>query len=144
MAMAEARFYLLKEKDPNHRYQFACRLIEKIYRDKLYCYVQTDDQQSSQYIDQLLWTFRAGSFIPHQIYEQSLPEIKQTVLIGNQNIPANWQQVIVNVSQHTISCLDQSELIFEVIENNDMTKQRGRERYRTYKSHGFSMQNFQI
>ncbi|WP_262965721.1 DNA polymerase III subunit chi [Methylobacter psychrophilus] len=73
--MAEVSFYILPSQSIQERDEFACKLIEKAYRSGCFCYVLTDNTEQSQKIDDLLWTFRAGSFIPHQIYTGKLPVI---------------------------------------------------------------------
>jgi len=73
--MPDVSFYILASESQQERHLFACKLIEKIYRSGQSCYVLTDNAEQSQQIDDLLWTFRAGSFIPHQIYTGELPDI---------------------------------------------------------------------
>ncbi|MDO9168371.1 MAG: DNA polymerase III subunit chi [Methylobacter sp.] len=73
--MAEVSFYILPTESLKDRYLFACKLIEKAYRSGSFCYVLTDSAEQSQIIDDLLWTFRAGSFIPHRIYSGEPPDI---------------------------------------------------------------------
>ena len=81
--MAEVSFYILPSESTQERYEFACKLIEKAYRSGCFCYVLTDNAEQSQKIDDLLWTFRAGSFIPHQIYTGELPTLEKVILIGS-------------------------------------------------------------
>jgi DNA polymerase-3 subunit chi len=73
--VAEVSFYILPTESLADRYLFACKLIEKAYRSGSFCYVLTDSAEQSRIIDDLLWTFRAGSFIPHQIYTGEPPDI---------------------------------------------------------------------
>jgi DNA polymerase-3 subunit chi len=80
--MAEISFYILPSELTQERDEFACKLIEKAYRSGCFCYVLTDNVAQSQKIDDLLWTFRAGSFIPHQMYTGELPAIEKVSLIG--------------------------------------------------------------
>ena len=68
--MPEASFYILPSQSLSDRFLFACKLIEKAYRCGQYCYVVTDSLQQSQQLDNLLWTFRKNSFIPHQIFDE--------------------------------------------------------------------------
>ena len=89
--MTEVSYYLLPSESPQDRYLFACKLIEKAYRNACFCYVLTDNAEQSRQLDELLWTFRAGSFIPHQLYIGELPDIESVILIGSLAAPANWQ-----------------------------------------------------
>jgi DNA polymerase III subunit chi len=44
-----------------------CRWVEKFYEDRKRVLVVTDSTLAAQHLDQLLWTFAQGSFIPHRI-----------------------------------------------------------------------------
>jgi DNA polymerase III subunit chi len=137
--MAEVSFYLLPSESLQERYLFACKLIEKVYRSGSICYVLTDSAEQSQIMDDLLWTFRAGSFIPHQIYTGKLPDIEKVVLIGSLAAPKNWQKTLFNLSSHYPEQGAQTERILEILDNSETTKAAGRERYRQYQQSGMKI-----
>ncbi|HEY8158017.1 MAG TPA: DNA polymerase III subunit chi [Methylobacter sp.] len=137
--MAEVSFYILPTESLDDRYLFACKLIEKAYRSGSFCYVLTDSAEQSRIIDDLLWTFRAGSFIPHQIYTGELPEIEQVILIGSLNAPEHWQKVLFNLSSHYPDLGPQTERILEILDNSETTKAAGRDRYRQYQQSGMKV-----
>ncbi len=130
--MAEVSFYILPTESLHDRYLFACKLIEKAYRSGCFCYVLTDSAEQSQTLDDLLWTFRAGSFIPHQHYLGELPELEQVILIGSVAAPTGWQNTLFNLSSHYPNPGPQTERILEILDNSETTKAAGRERYRRY------------
>jgi DNA polymerase III subunit chi len=134
--MAEVSFYILATTGMQERFRFACKLIETAYRKGSFCYVQTDSPQQSHTLDELLWTFRPNSFIPHQIFQGEMPEFPNTVLIGNQPAPVQWQKVILNLSSHLPSDLSQTEKLLEILDNDEQIKALGRERFRHYKRLG--------
>lgn len=134
--MAEISFYILSTSSVQERYRFACKLIEKAYRSGSFCYVQTDSPQQSQTMDELLWTFRPNSFIPHQIYHNETPQFPNTVLIGNQAAPVQWQKVILNLSSSLPADLNSAEKVLEILDNNEQIKAMGRDRFRHYKRLG--------
>ncbi|WP_394752389.1 DNA polymerase III subunit chi [Crenothrix sp.] len=130
--MPEISFYVLATESTSERHLFACKLIEKAYRSGCFAYVLTDNLEQSQLIDDLLWTFRAGSFIPHQIFTGELPAIENTVLIGVSNPPEHWQHTIINLSSRCPENFQHSERILEILDNSEATKIWGRQRYRQY------------
>ncbi len=137
--MAEVSFYILPTESLQDRYLFACKLIEKAYRSGCFCYVMTDDDEQSQLIDDLLWTFRAGSFIPHQIYTGDLPNIEKVILIGSLTAPEPWQHTLFNLSAHYPDPGPQTERILEILDNSETTKVAGRDRYRQYQKSGMTI-----
>lgn len=134
--MADISFYILPTQSQQERYLFTCKLIEKAYRSGCFCYVLTDTAAQSQRIDDLLWTFRAGSFIPHQVYTGDIPRVEQ-VLIGSIPPPAQWQKTVLNLSSH---CTD-AERVLEILDDSEETKSVGRERYRHYREAGHTLKN---
>jgi DNA polymerase-3 subunit chi len=71
-----ADFYYITGEDNLH---FACRVLEKAYQNKHQVYVHVATELDAQKLNELLWTFQQGSFIPHAIastYEQDPPPIE--------------------------------------------------------------------
>ncbi len=130
--MAEVSFYVLSSDSIAKRDEFACKLIEKAYRSECYCYVLTDNAEQSHKFDDLLWTFRASSFVPHQIDDGLLPEFKNQILIGSNGIPQDWQHTVVNLSTNCPEDFSKIVRILEILDNNETTKMSGRQRYSTY------------
>ncbi|MEY3288341.1 MAG: hypothetical protein RLZZ419_583 [Pseudomonadota bacterium] len=159
--MAEVSFYILPSQSIQDRDEFACKLIEKSYRSGCFCYVLTDNAKQSQKIDDLLWTFRAGSFIPHQIYTGELPVIardgvyaessqgassviEKVILIGSLDAPELWQKTVVNLSSHCPEQFNKIERILEILDNSEATKELGRDRYRHYQQSGVKITTHKI
>jgi len=137
--MPEVTFYVLASDAEPQRLLFACRLVEKAYRSGSYCYVLTANDAQAERLDDLLWTFRAGSFIPHQRYEGELPALDNVILIGSLEPPARWQKLIVNLSGQGPQQIDQTERILEILDDNPEIKAEGRLRYRRYQQSGIEV-----
>ena len=137
--MAEVSFYILPSASLPERDLFACKLIEKAYRSGQFCYVLTDNAEQSRHLDDLLWTFRAGSFIPHQLYTGELPALDNVILIGSITAPENWQKTLFNLSSHYPDIGSQTERILEILDNSETAKAAGRDRYRQYQQSGMTV-----
>jgi DNA polymerase-3 subunit chi len=142
--MPDISFYILPTSSDQGRFQFACKLAEKVYRTKNKVYILTNTETQSQKLDNLLWSFRAGSFVPHHVYTESTPGAESWVLIGSTNAPENWQKTIINLSNTCPENLGQSERILEILDNDETIKQLGRERYKEYKQSGFNINTYNI
>ncbi|SJM93960.1 DNA polymerase III subunit chi [Crenothrix polyspora] len=137
--MPAISFYILASESTAERDVFACKLIEKIYRSGACAYVLTDNAQQSQLFDRLLWTFRAGSFIPHQTHTGTLPTAENAILIGSDTPPEHWQKTLINVSSHCPQNFAKSERILEILDNSVAAKTLGRDRYRRYQQAGIAI-----
>ena len=60
-------FYILAAADSAARLRFACRLAEKAYHLKHRVHLHTASAAAAADVDDLLWTFRQGSFVPHEV-----------------------------------------------------------------------------
>lgn len=138
-SLPEVSFYVLGNHDQQQRLEFACKLVEKIYRTGFFCYVLAESAEQAGQIDKALWTFRAGSFVPHQIYQGLLPQYPGTILIGDSDIPEAWRSVIVNLSSTFPPAEPPTERILEILDNSEQSKQAGRQRYRHYQQLGLSI-----
>jgi DNA polymerase III subunit chi len=137
--MPDISFYILASESTRERDLFACKLIEKVYRSGACAYVLTDNVAQSHAFDDLLWNFRAGSFIPHQIYTGELPACDVPIIIGSSTPPEQWQKTIINLSAHCPQNFQQAERILEILDNSEAAKTLGRDRYRQYKQAGIEI-----
>lgn len=137
--MPEVSFYLLPTESTQERHLFACKLIEKAYRSGAFAYVLTDSLEQSQQLDDLLWTFRAGSFVPHQSYQNTIPEQSNTVLIGTSEPPKQWQNTLINLSSQLPKNFQNAEKVLEILDNSEICKENGRQRYRQYQQAGIEV-----
>jgi DNA polymerase III subunit chi len=142
--MAEVSFYILQSHSPQARFVFACKLIEKAYRSKQFSYVLTDSAAQNQQIDDLLWTFRPGSFIPHQQVTEERPALENIILIGSGPAPDPWQKTVINLSIQVPVLFQQAERILEILDNSETTKEPGRQRYRQYQQAGLAISTHKI
>ncbi len=137
--MAEVSFYILSSALLLERYLFACKLIEKAYRNGQFCYILTDSDEQSQLLDDLLWTFRAGSFIPHEIYTGQAPSSDKVILIGSVKAPEHSQGLLFNLSSKYPEDISNTKRILEILDNCEVTKAAARNRYRQYQQAGMSV-----
>ena len=142
--MAEVSFYILSSALIEDKYLFTCKLIEKAYRNGQFCYILTDNNEQSQLLDDLLWTFRAGSFIPHEIYNGLTPNSDNVVLIGTVNAPEQSQSLLFNLSSKYPEDISKTKRILEILDNCEVTKAAGRNRYRQYQQAGLSVTTHNI
>ena len=115
---------------------YVCKLVEKGFKQKIQpIYIQTSNQQQAEQLDKLLWTFKQDSFIPHTIV--GAPDLDSTpVQIGwneNQFHPA---AAIVNLSEEMPISYLESKRIHEIVEEDEVKKNKARERWKNYKSKG--------
>lgn len=135
-------FYVLQTDDPAQRRITACRLIEKIYRQGLSVFVNLDSEEEAQRFDDLLWTFRQGSFVPHEPYASSAGEVP--VLIGFGTPVPGGQDVLLNLGVVLPKGHEGYPRIAEIVDQDPDVRLAGRTRYRQYQTSGMELQTHQI
>lgn len=131
--MPKIDFYLIPESGEKERLEFACRLVEKIYKQQRRVYLHADNQKMANQIDELLWTYREDSFLPHHLYGEG-PDPAPPIQIGFDKIPDKHRDVLINLSSTVPSFYQQFSRILELVTNDTATTESGRERYKFYRT----------
>jgi DNA polymerase-3 subunit chi len=136
--MTKIDFYVLADEGQQAREELACRLIDKIYQLQHRVYVHTESQRDAQRLDDLLWTFRPGSFIPHYI-EQSGEQLHAPIVIGFQDTAPQISDVLLNLSQQVPLFFSQFDRVAELVGSDEQSRTHARNRFRFYKDRGYEL-----
>jgi DNA polymerase III subunit chi len=136
-------FYVLQDDTPDARLRFACRLAEKAYQHGHRVYVHTDSRAEALVLDELLWTFRAGSFVPHALHPAAA-DPPPPVLIGCAEGPEHSADVLINLARGVPPFHECFARIAETVDQNEATKLEARERFRYYRERGYRLESHPI
>ena len=136
--MTRVDFYILQDSQPNARHLFACKLTEKAYKQGHKVYINTASDQQLKQLDELLWTFRDGSFLPHGRYSDG-DHGEQTVLIGHAIEPDGCSDVLVNLANDIPAFFSHFNRVAELVGGDDTQREAARERYRFYQDRGYTL-----
>lgn len=131
--MSRIDFYILNQGTAADRLRFACRLTEKAWRAGHRVFVQTATREQAMQFDELLWTFRAGSFVPHAL--ATAPD-GAPIVIGEHDAPDNAHDLLVNLGNAIPDAFRDYRRVAEIIDTDADNKKAGRERFRFYKDNG--------
>lgn len=135
--MTRVDFYILNSTGSEARLRFACRLVEKAWTRQHRVYIHTPDAPAANAVDMLLWTFRAGSFLPHQLSDTAPTDCP--VLIGHGNEPVANQGVLVNLDEEVPLFFSRFERVVEIINQDENVRQSGRNRFKFYRDRGYDL-----
>jgi DNA polymerase-3 subunit chi len=141
--MTKVDFYILKDKAPQAGMQFACRLAEKIFKDGHEVYINTASGQQLKQLDDLLWTFRQGSFLPHAVYTSNEPEATP-ILLGHAIEPDGPSDVLVNLAEDIPAFFSRFSRVTELVSGDDTQRETARTRFRFYKDRGYTVRSHQL
>lgn len=137
--MPRVDFYILSEPD---KLGFVCRLVEKTFHLGHRIYVHAESEEQAGQLDDLMWTFRQGSFVPHALCSAA-SAMEFPILIGCQGPPAP-RAVLVNLRAELPDFLAQLERVAEIVAPDEASKRAGRERFRLYRERGCALETHTI
>lgn len=141
--MTRVDFYILDNGYPENRERFACKLIEKAFHAGHRIFIKTGDEEQNQRVNQMLWTFRQNSFIPHEPWSSQAAE-QTPVLLGYEENGVDEHDILINLDNSIPGFFGQFERVIEVIDNQESVKKSGRDRYRHYKDRGYELNSHNI
>jgi DNA polymerase-3 subunit chi len=140
--MTQVDFYILEDTAPKARPLLTCRLAEKVWKQGHRIYINTDSPQQLKELDDLLWTFRAGSFIPHAVYTET--DSEQPVALGHGVEPAGHNDVLVNLSTEVPAFFSRFERVAELVGAEENERAAARDRYRYYQDRGYTLNTHKL
>jgi DNA polymerase-3 subunit chi len=143
--MTRVDFYLLPTSTPHERRVLACKLAEKAWRQGMNVYLHTPSETETGIMDNLLWTFRQGSFIPHE--KTSAPPAERedmAVLVGHAGPPESFRDLVINLSLDTPPLFAQYQRVAELVDEDETIRAEGRKRYLAYKQQGCALETHKL
>lgn len=143
MSPIRVDFYLLASELPDARSMVACRLLEKAYIRGHRIYVHCETQQDAEFLDDLLWSFRDDSFVPHNLLGEG-PEPPPPVQIGFGKEPRGFNDILLNLAHDIPLFHHKFKRIMELVSNVDAEKEQSRVHYKEYRSKGYELHTHPI
>ena len=91
-------FYLLQDNTLAAKKLIACRLLEKAYLRGNQVFVYCNDKEDAESLDELLWTFKEDSFIPHNLQGEG-PTSPPPIQIGYAGEPRGFSDILLNLTE---------------------------------------------
>lgn len=133
-------FYLLNTLVQDDLYRFTCRLVDKAYLLQQKIYIHVNSHEEGQRLDELLWTFRDISFIPHAYLDlTSTTNPLLSVTIARNKPSELHADILFNLSAEVPACFPEFTRIIELVSEEKENKSQSRKKYKFYKT-----QNYQL
>ncbi len=142
--MIRIDFYVLPSDSPNARQVLACQLTEKAYRLGHSICIYTESATQNRVMDDLLWTFRAGSFIPHNRAVDNAPDSNIPVILSHDVEPSNFNDILINLNPEVPKGFNRFTRLIELVNQNKEIRNAGRKRYRYYQKQGLEIETHKI
>jgi DNA polymerase-3 subunit chi len=133
------------------RLEFVCRLTEKAMRAGNNIFIAVNDETQAEQLDQLLWSFRPESFIPHSVSHKSTandsaetPQSSCQVSISHLTDYGEHHDLIINLRQAVPEHFSQFQRLAEVVCQQQVTLNETREHFTFYKKRGYPTETHTI
>ena len=142
--MSKVDFYVIGGAGELTRQRFACRLAEKAYRLNNTVHIHATDRQSVQQIDDLLWTFRDGSFVPHEVLGAPVAESEAPITIGCDSAPSRSCDLLINLSEEIPVIAESFPRVAEIVTSDEDTRTLSRKRFVDYRERGHTLDTHKL
>jgi len=147
MSATRVTFYVLDGTAPNTRLGYACRLLEKAYKLQNRIHAHTADASTAKVLDTLLWTFRQGSFVPHELLPSDC-QPASPITIGpatNSDAPPPPDaDLLINLADEVPPFFTRYPRIAEIIDGSPAVREAGRQRHRFYRQQGLQPETHEV
>ena len=142
--MARVDFYVLAQTDERARQLLACRLAEKAWRLEHTVYIHTRDTADAERLDELLWTFRDGSFVPHGLAGREDGTEESPIMIGCTADGVAARDLLINLDDEIPSFAGGFPRVAELVTSDESCRNLSRKRFATYRDQGHELNTHKL
>lgn len=139
--MAQVDFYVLNRVDEDARNTLACKLAEKAWRLENTIHIHTMTREDAERLDALLWTFRDGSFVPHELVGG---DTEAPVTIGFGTAAVEPRDLLITLCDEIPTFADSFPRVAELVSSDENSREKSRQRYATYRDQGHKLTTHKI
>jgi DNA polymerase-3 subunit chi len=139
--VAQVDFYVLDRVDEHARNTLACKLAEKAWRLENTIHIHTMTREDAVRLDELLWTFRDGSFVPHELLGG---DTEAPVTIGFGTSSVEPRDLLITLCDEIPTFAESFPRVAELVTADEDSRAKSRQRYATYRDQGHKLTTHKI
>ncbi|MCO4810621.1 MAG: DNA polymerase III subunit chi [Gammaproteobacteria bacterium] len=142
--MARVDFYVLAQVDERARHLLACKLAEKAWRLENTVYIHAKNRSDAERLDEMLWTFRDGSFVPHGLAGRDDGTEVSPIMIGYGEQGTGTQDLLINLCDEIPSTFEGFPRVAELVTSDESCREKSRKRYAVYRDQGHELNTHKL
>ena len=144
--MTRVDFYILEQATTEALLTLACRIAEKAVLSELEVLINTQSDADSRRLDELLWTFSQGSFLPHRLLAGAdEPDQGEPIWIGAGDEPRDGRwDLLINLATDVPVFFSRFSRVAELVGAETHSRAAGRERFRYYRDRGYELRTHHV
>jgi DNA polymerase-3 subunit chi len=137
-------FYILDGANSGDGQRTACRIAEKAYKLGQKIFLHTTSAQSAAALDEYLWTFREGSFIPHALVGSEAAADSAVIIGQGQEPDPSHRDLLINLGDEVPLFFSRFERVAEIVAGDETTRGQARDRFRFYRDRGYPLNTHEL
>jgi DNA polymerase-3 subunit chi len=134
-------FYVVQAAQQAQRLQVAARLADKAFQQGHMIFINAVDEAQARTLDELLWSFRPASFLPHGLYGE---ENSQTIAIGWGQEPSGHNDLLINLQLEIPAFFSRFRRVAEVVTQDAESLAALRRSWSFYKERGYQLEKHNV
>ena len=139
--MTRVGFYVVKAADQSQRLQVTVRLADKAFQRGHNIFINAPDEDQARRLDDLLWTYRPTSFLPHGLHGE---EQSDTIAIGWGQEPQGHNDLLINLQLEIPEFFSRFRRVAEVVTQDPTSLQALRRSWTFYKERGYQLEKHDL
>jgi DNA polymerase-3 subunit chi len=134
-------FYVVQAADQAQRLQVAVRLADKAFQQGHRIFINAADEAQARVLDDLLWTYRPASFLPHALQDQ---EQSEAIAIGWGQEPRDHNDLLINLQLGIPGFFSRFRRVAEVVTQDPASLDALRRSWTFYKERGYQLEKHDL
>lgn len=139
--MTRVGFYVVQAAGGDQRLQVAARLADKAFQRGHRIYINAVDEAQATRLDELLWSFRPASFLPHALHGA---ESAEPVTIGWGQDPETHDDLLINLQLAIPTFFSRFHRVAEVVTQDADSLSALRKSWQFYRERGYQLEKHDL
>jgi DNA polymerase-3 subunit chi len=139
--MTRVGFYVVQAAARQDRLLVAARLADKAFARGHRIFINAADEDQARSLDELLWSFRPASFLPHGLLGE---ELADTIAIGWGQEPTRYNDLLINLQLGIPPFFSRFKRVAEVVTQDPDSLAALRRSWTFYKERGYQLEKHDL
>jgi DNA polymerase-3 subunit chi len=132
--MTRVDFYIHDSLSQLAQNVLMCRITEKAWKKNHKIFVRCLNEKSVKEMDDLMWSFSAESFVPHECQSENHTA---PIIIGDKLSEAIKSDLLVNLGEDVPTTVSKFQRVVEPTGYDESSRNSARVKYKYYQDRGF-------
>lgn len=139
--MTRVGFYVVQAANQAQRLHVAARLADKAFQQGHRIFINASDEEQARALDELLWSFRPTSFLPHGLHGSDSAD---TIAIGWGQDPEAHNDLLINLQLNIPSFFSRFQRVAEVVTQDPESLAALRKSWKFYQERGYQLEKHDL